>query len=506
MALGMRMDMRQGQSLVMTPQLQQAIKLLQMSNIDLQAFVDSELESNPLLERDEKQDTERREAEKPVETIVADDTVSSLAQDMSQEDRVQTLDTDLDNVYADEAKADSDSRSAAGSSDNLWSDTKSGSGLSLDNDDYDFAATLTRKATLAEHLTDQLNIQSMSEADKLIGHQLIGMVNEAGYLTADIASIAEAMGTEPAHVERVLAAVQNFDPAGCFAKDLADCLALQLKELDRFDPAMATLLANLPLVAKRDFQTLKNLCKVDMDDIRDMVLELRKLNPKPGHAFGSDPVMPVVPDVFVRAARDGSWAVELNNDTLPKVLVNNQYSVNVARGAKATQDKQFMAEAHANATWLVKSLDQRAKTILKVAREIVTQQDAFLVLGVQHLRPISLKTVAEAIEMHESTVSRVTSNKYMSTPRGTFELKYFFTTAIASSNTDGDSHSSESVRHRIKEMIDAETPDAVLSDDTIVTMLQKDGVEIARRTVAKYRESLGLASSVQRRRETKVKL
>lgn len=506
MALGLRMDMRQGQSLVMTPQLQQAIKLLQMSNIDLQAFVDAELESNPLLERDESRDVERREAEKPVETAVAEDTVASLAQDMSQEDRLQTLDTDLDNVYADEAKADSDNRNAAGAGDNIWSNASSGSGLSLDNDDYDFAATLTRKATLAEHLTDQLNMQSMTEADKLVGHQLIGMVNEAGYLTADVASIAENMGTEVAHVVRVLSEVQNFDPAGVFARDLADCLSLQLKELDRLDPAMATLLANLPLVAKRDFLTLKDLCKVDMDDIRDMVLELRKLNPKPGHAFGSDPVMPVVPDVYVRASDDGAWTVELNNDTLPKVLVNNQYAVKVARGAKATEDKQFMAEAHANATWLVKSLDQRAKTILKVAREIVTQQDAFLVLGVQHLRPISLKTVAEAIEMHESTVSRVTSNKYMATPRGTFELKYFFTTAIASSKVDGDSHSSESVRHRIKEMIEAETPDAVLSDDTIVTMLQKDGVEIARRTVAKYRESLGLASSVQRRRETKVRL
>jgi RNA polymerase sigma-54 factor len=505
MAIGLRLDLRQGQSLVMTPQLQQAIKLLQMSNMDLQSFVNEELERNPLLERDEKVENERGEREPVAETVPAEDTMATLAQDMPQEDRLQTLDTDLENVFTHEARADSDVRNQQAPGDNLWSGSKSGSGLSLDNDDYDFAGTLTRKATLGEHLTDQLNMLSLSESDKLIGHQLIGMVNEQGYLTADVASIAETMGTTPGHVDLVLQRLQEFDPAGVFARDLQDCLSLQLKEQNRLDPAMATLLANLPLVAKRDFVGLKNLCRVDMDDIRDMVAELRKLNPKPGHAFGSDPVMPVVPDVFVRAAQDGSWLVELNTETLPRVLVNNQYAVKVARGANAGADKLFLAEAHANATWLVKSLDQRAKTILKVAREIIAQQDAFLILGVQHLRPISLKTVADAISMHESTVSRVTSNKYMATPRGTFELKYFFTTAIASSTADGDSHSSESVRHRIKDMIDAETPDAILSDDTIVSLLQKDGIEIARRTVAKYRESLGIQSSVQRRREARVK-
>ena len=326
------------------------------------------------------------------------------------------------------------------------------------------------------------------------------MVNEAGYLTGDISDIARTLGTSREHVARVLETLKTFDPVGVFAADLQECLALQLSERNRLDPAMATLIANLNLVARRDFAALKSLCKVDLEDIREMIAELKDLNPKPGHAFGSEPVQPVVPDVYVRAAQDGSWLVELNNDTLPRVLFNNQYLSKVSRTASREADKNYLNECQANATWLIKSLDQRAKTILKVAREIVRQQDAFLVLGVQHLRPINLKTVAEAIEMHESTVSRVTSNKYMATPRGTYELKYFFTTAIASSTVGGDSHSAESVRQRIKDMIAAEAPKSILSDDTIVDNLRAEGIEIARRTVAKYRESLNIPSSIQRRR------
>jgi len=328
------------------------------------------------------------------------------------------------------------------------------------------------------------------------------MLNEAGYLTADTASMAETLGTSAAHVEAVLARLQQADPPGVFARDLRECLTLQLKERDRFDPAMATLLAHLDLVARRDYAALKNLCRVDPEDLADMISELRRLNPKPGHAFGSEPVQPVIPDVLVRAAPDGSWIVELNTETLPRVLINNQYMAQVSTAAARSEDRLYLSECQANAAWLVKSLDQRARTILKVAREIVRQQDAFLVLGVQHLRPLNLKTVAAAIEMHESTVSRVTSNKYMATPRGIFELKYFFTTAIASSDMDGDAHSAEAVRHRIRDLIAAEGED-VLSDDTIVEKLKSAGIDIARRTVAKYREGLGIPSSVQRRREVR---
>ena len=387
--------------------------------------------------------------------------------------------------------------------DSGWASLRPQGALSLDAEGLDFDATLTRQPSLAEHLTDQMHLIVSEPAERLIGQHLIGSLNEAGYLTSDVASMAETLGTSVAHVEAVLGKLQASDPAGVFARDLRECLTLQLRELDRFDPAMATLISHLDLVAKRDYVALKALCRVDLDDLKDMVAELRALDPRPGHAFGAEPVQPVIPDVIVRPSPEGAWIVELNTETLPRVLINNQYLARVSATAQRSEDKVYLSECQANATWLVKSLDQRAKTILKVAREIVRQQDAFLLLGVQHLRPLNLRTVADAIEMHESTVSRVTSNKYMATPRGIFELKYFFTTAIASSDSDGDAHSAEAVRHRIKDLIAGEGQD-VLSDDTIVDRLKTSGIDIARRTVAKYRESLGIPSSVQRRREARV--
>jgi RNA polymerase sigma-54 factor len=503
MALMQRMDLRQGQSLVMTPQLQQAIKLLQMSNLELQAFVEVELERNPLLalERDERTDVQKTES--PDERANGGDTVTELSANESQEERLRTLDTDLENVYTHEARADASSRESMGPTDSGWASLRPTGGISLDSDEYDFSASLSKAKTLAEHLTDQLNLNIAGASDRIIGQNLIGMVNEAGYLTEDISDIANYLGTSREHVARVLEKLKTFEPVGVFAADAQECLGLQLRERNRLDPAMATLIANLNLVHKRDFSALKSLCKVDLEDIKEMIAELLTLNPWPGHAFGSEPIQPVVPDVYVRAAQDGSWLVELNNDTLPRVLLSNEYSSKVSKTTSREEDKNYLNylnERQTSATWLIKSLDQRAKTILKVAREIVRQQDAFLVLGVQHLRPINLKTVAEAIEMHESTVSRVTSNKYMATPRGTYELKYFFTTAIASSTAGGDSHSAESVRQRIKDMIAAEVPKSILSDDTIVEILKVEGIEIARRTVAKYRESLNIPSSIQRRR------
>ena len=298
----------------------------------------------------------------------------------------------------------------------------------------------------------------------------------------------------------MLEIIQTFDPPGVCARELSECLALQLKERDRYDPAMASLVANLDLLAKRDLAGLKRACGIDEEDLVDMIAELRRLNPKPGLAFGGGVVQPIVPDVFVRPAPDGGWAVELNADTLPRVLVNQNYYARVSKTARSDKEKAFLAECLQTANWLTRSLDQRARTILKVSTEIVRQQDAFLVHGVQQLRPLNLRMVADAISMHESTVSRVTANKYMATPRGIFELKYFFSSAIAAAD-GGAAHSAEAVRHRIKEMIEAESPAQVLSDDTIVQMLKEAGVDIARRTVAKYRESMRIPSSVQRRRE-----
>jgi RNA polymerase sigma-54 factor len=262
---------------------------------------------------------------------------------------------------------------------------------------------------------------------------------------------------------------------------------------------MAMLLTRLDLVARRDFSQLGALCGVDAEDIADMLAEIRGLNPKPGLAFGSEHVAPVVPDVFVRVGPDGGWLIELNSDTLPRLLVNSRYYAQVSKTARDKDSKTYLTDCLNNANWLVKSLDQRARTILKVATEIVRQQDAFLTYGVRHLRPLNLRMVADAISMHESTVSRVTSNKYIATPRGLFELKYFFTASIQAVN-GAESHSAEAVRDRIKEMIDKEEAKDILSDDRIVSLLTADGVNIARRTVAKYREAMRIPSSVERRR------
>jgi RNA polymerase sigma-54 factor len=334
----------------------------------------------------------------------------------------------------------------------------------------------------------------------MIGQHLIDLVDEAGYLAGEPALIAEKLAAPQAEVEAVLAILQGFDPPGICARNLTECLSIQLAERDRFDPAMQALVGHLDLLAKRDLAALRRICGVDDEDLADMIGEIRQLNPKPGLAFGTTLVQPIVPDVFVRPSPDGSWLVELNSDTLPKVLVNQRYYAQVCKGTKGEKEKAYLADCLQSATWLIRALDQRAKTILKVSIEIVRQQDAFFAHGVQHLRPLNLKTIADAISMHESTVSRVTANKYMATIRGIFELKYFFTSAIAAAD-GGEAHSAEAVRHRIKQLIDEERAPDVLSDDSIVEKLRAAGIDIARRTVAKYREAMRIPSSVQRRRE-----
>ncbi len=503
MALTQRLELRQGQTLVMTPQLQQAIKLLQMSNHELQEFVEEELEKNPLLERGDA-DVSTQPAITQSEPAVTDtDELPVLPLDSEVTATLNSLDTDLGNIYADEARVDRDDRLRPAQMEQSWGSVgTSGSSGSFERDGINFENVLSQQVSLSDFLEQQLSLSPLDPAGRIIGHNLIGMIDEAGYLGTDTQTVAEMLGTSTQAVEETLAVLQTFDPPGILARDLKECLSIQLKEADRFDPAMQALVENLDLLAKRDFKALKRVCGVDIEDIYDMVAEIRNLDPKPGYMFGETSVQPVIPDVIVRAAQDGTWIVELNNETLPKVLVNNQYLATVTSGTDSQKDQTYISECHSNATWLVKSLEQRARTILAVSREIVRQQDAFLVNGIESLKPLNLRNISEAIEMHESTVSRVTSNKYIETPRGIFELKYFFTTAIASTNGE-DEYSAESIRHQIRNLIDAETVDKILSDDAIVASLRDCGIEIARRTVAKYRESMRIPSSVQRRREKK---
>jgi RNA polymerase sigma-54 factor len=490
MALTPRLDLRQSQSLVMTPQLQQAIKLLQLSNLELSTFVEQELEQNPLLERDEGEGaTPGEEAPAIAETGDAGEApMVDLVPGQSEE---APLDLDYENTFTNNGVDES------GNGLTDWGDC---GGRHDFGDDGEFQDTLTREITLRDHLLGQLALDFHQPAERLIARHLIEMLDEAGYLAGDLGQLAESLGCPASLVERVLQRLQHFDPPGLFARSLAECLALQLRERDRLDPAMQMLLDNLELLAKRDLHQLMRLCGVDQEDLTEMIGEIRALNPKPALAFDHHVAAPVTPDIVMRPAGDGGWIVELNNDTLPRVLVNTRYYAQISAGARNKDDKNYLAERFQSANWLVKSLHQRATTILKVATEIVRQQEVFFQKGVQFLRPLVLKDIALEIAMHESTVSRVTTNKFIATPRGIFELKYFFTQSIAGSD-GGDAHSAESVRHRIKTMIDQEAADDVLSDDKIVDILKKDGVDIARRTVAKYREALHIPSSVQRRRD-----
>jgi RNA polymerase sigma-54 factor len=493
MVLTPKLELRQSQQLVMTPQLQQAIRLLQLSNLELGVFVENELERNPLLERDE------------VARDAADGT-HDRADGRARADDKSGHKTEASERGKPEAR---NGESLGPNGDHLgdrsgWASlrpsTHNGDGSDGPNLEEFVAAT----RSLADHLTEQLHLMVTDPAERLIGAHLIHMVDESGYLLGSLEDVAARLGAPQALVDKVLAKLQGFDPPGVLARDLAECLALQLKDANRYDPQIARLLDNLALLGSHNLAALRRAVGVDNDELVEMVAEIKRLNPKPGLKFGSIQIQPILPDVLVRpglnGGPDGSWLVELNSDTLPRVLVNRSYYSTVAKTARSEQDKGYLLDCLQNANWLVKSLDQRARTILRVAEEIVRQQDGFLTHGVEHLKPLNLRTVADAIGMHESTVSRVTSNKYMSTPRGIFELKYFFTSAISAANGAGEAHSSEAVRHRIRLLIDAETPQSVLSDDKLVEYLKRDGIDIARRTVAKYREALRIPSSVQRRR------
>jgi len=479
-ALGPRLDLRQSQSLVMTPQLQQAIKLLALSNLELEAYLAEALEGNPLLDTasadgdgagDER--GEEAGAAAPEAAGEGPDAEPTLASDAGSD-----LDVDFDERFHHDSASDS-------------------VGLSGSGEAVDFDSFAGAEGTLYDHLLAQVG-ERFDGIEAMVAEQIVALIDEAGYLRADLADLAQRLGVPLALVEAVLAGVQGFDPSGVGARDLAECVAIQAREADRYDPAMATMIAHLDLVAKGAFPQLKRICGVDDEDLADMIRELRGYDPKPGLRFGGGAAQAVVPDLFVQRTAQG-WAVEVNSGTLPRLLVNRRYYSELARGA-AAKSKAWLSEQLAGANWLVRALDQRQRTIVKVASEIVRQQEGFFLHGVAHMRPLTLRQVAEAIGMHESTVSRVTSNKYLSCARGLFELKYFFSSGIAATDGDG-AVSAEAIKSRIRALIEAEDAKAILSDETIAQKLAAEGHAVARRTVVKYREAMGYGSSVQRRRQ-----
>jgi RNA polymerase sigma-54 factor len=491
MGLGPRLDLRQSQSLVMTPQLQQAIRLLALSNLEIESFIAEELEKNPLLESGGGSDDGPGESLEPAEPAETGETAGAdeLLLGGSGE---APLDLDLndENIHQDSA-------SDRGLDGGLGLEGIGSGGGEGEGPDFDSFAS--EGLSLQEHLMAQAG-ERLSGTDMLIATQIIEQIDETGYFLASLLDIANRLGAPLGDAERVLAIIQTFDPSGVAARALAECLALQAKDADRYDPAMARLIDNLDYLARGNLPALKRICGVDDEDLADMIRELRAYDPKPGCRFSQgERIDAVVPDVFV-ARRGLGWAIELNSATLPRVLINRSYYTELASGAQDRQSKAWLSECLASANWLTKALDQRARTIIKVATEIVKQQDGFFRHGVEQLRPLTLRAVAEVIGMHESTVSRVTSNKYLACDRGLFELKYFFTSGIQSSD-GGDAVSAEAVKSHIKTLIAAESPSAILSDDQLVELLRAKGFDIARRTVAKYREAIGLGSSVQRRRQ-----
>ncbi|MEM1194762.1 MAG: RNA polymerase factor sigma-54 [Pseudomonadota bacterium] len=499
MALGPRLDLRQSQSLVMTPQLQQAIKLLAASNLEIETYIGDALEANPLLEAGAVTAENTGEPSEP-DDIPREEFTSDQLIAQGRGDGEAPLDLDPGSLDQDRDTGDGNNLSRSASVED-WGGAAP-SGADLGGDDFDFEANRAAELTLGDHLLAQIGAAVKDERQGFIARHLIGLLDDAGYLTSDLREVAMNLSIALDEAEGALAAIQTLDPSGVGARNLAECIAIQAKEADRYDPCMARLIDNLELVAQGEVARLKRLCSVDEEDLADMLSELRRYDPKPGLAFAPTSDNAVVPDILLAANGENGWDISLNEDTLPRLVVNRDYYVQLSDGATNQEAQGWLKEKLADAHWLIRALDQRQRTILKTAAEIVKQQDGFFRRGVSELRPLTLREVAEKIEMHESTVSRVTSNKYLSCERGTFELKYFFSSGVASS--DGEGASSEAIKARIKALTDGEDPKKVLSDQKLVDLLKEEGFDLARRTVAKYREAIGVGSSAQRRRAKKI--
>lgn len=464
---------QQRQTLVMTPQLQQSIKLLQMSSGELTEYIEEQLEQNPLLTTEGE----------PSVAVPEERSESRDEQPAEETETYEPPDGD-DAAY--------------------WSMNPSEHNNYGDSGNVLEQTVAAESPSLAEHLQSQLNMEIPDPAERMIGLYLISVLDENGYLREKIEAVSSLLHCEPEEVMAVLTKLQELDPPGVFARDLAECLTIQLRDRDRLDPAMEKMLQNLDLLGRGEIDRLAKICGLSVEETQEMAAEIRALNPKPARNFTVEVTQQIRPDVVVKSDGQNGWHVELSGDALPRLLINEKYYAHVEGRAQTPEVKRYINDHLQHANWLIKALDQRAKTILKTASEIVKQQDLFLKYGLRYLKPLTLKIVADAIGMHESTVSRVTNGKYMQTPRGLLELKYFFTSGLAC-DTGLGSLSSEAVKEQIKNLIEQEQPDKVLSDDDIADTLKSRGIDIARRTVAKYREALGLGSSTERRRQYKLK-
>lgn len=499
--VGIKQEFRQSQQLVMTQALQQSIKLLQLSAIELQEYIDEEIEKNPLLTKEEAESDNEQPNEVGADEPTIDASAGSEEPDLRSETQEVTV-SDSD-YSANEELVD-------GSYGDEWSEgeiTPISASMHSSSGGYDgegegdvIASASAREQTLREYLLEQIHMDITDNAQRLIAEQLTDMLDDAGYLREETSGLAKRLGASEEEIEAVIQRLQQMEPVGVFARSLTECLRLQLADMNRLDPVMETFLDNIEMMASGDLAGLRKKCSADTEDFAQMIADIRRCNPKPGVGFAAEEVQAVIPDVIVRRAKAGGWHLELNPEAMPRVLVNRHYAADVGARSGDKEAKKFVSEQMANANWLIKALDQRANTILKVATEIVKQQDKFLQHGIRFLKPLVLKDIAAAIGMHESTVSRVTTAKFMATPRGTLELKFFFTSSINAGSGAND-FSSKTVQYYIKELVNGEDPKHILSDDALVKQLKDRNIDVARRTVTKYREEMNIPSSVVRRRQ-----
>lgn len=501
--VGLKQEFRQSQNLVMTQQLQQSIKLLQLSAVELQEFVDAELEKNPLLTKEEGEAPPAQEAEEGSEER------AEAAENASEREHASSENTEINVSDKDYSVAED---LEGGSYGDEWMDGDSvgisamsagaqGSSSSYDSEGEGFGVegAEAREQTLREHVIEQIHMDIVDPVEQVIAEQLTDLLDDAGYLREDTSTLARNLGVTEKEIDVVIGKLQQMEPVGVFARSLTECLRLQLADMDRLDPIMENFLENIEMMGQGDLKGLQKKIGVDAEDFAQILADIRRCNPKPAMGFAAEDAQAVIPDVIVRKAKGGGWHLELNAEALPRVLINRQYASDVGAKASDKEAKKFMNEQMANANWLIKALDQRANTILKVATAIVEQQDKFLNHGIRFLKPLVLKDIAAAVGMHESTISRVTTAKFMATPRGTLELKFFFTSAIGAGS--GNDFSSKTVMFYIKELVNAEDPKDILSDDAIVKRLKDKNIDVARRTVTKYREEMNIPSSVVRRRQ-----
>ncbi|MGW8311644.1 MAG: RNA polymerase factor sigma-54 [Desulfuromonadales bacterium] len=481
MALEIRQQLKLSQQLVMTPQLQQAIKLLQLSRMELMDVVRTELEENPVLEEGQETSEEK--------TLTEEEHANDIAADQAQES-VKELDGDGNGMSEIDWRTYLESYSLGGSTADSYED---------DEDRPSYENLLTRKPTLSDHLLWQLSLSRLENQDRAIASEIIGNVDDDGYLQVSVAELAEQSGCDPAQIERVLAVVQDFDPPGIASRNLQECLLKQLAQLGMSEDLVSIILRDhLDDLENRRYQVIARNLQVPLDEVFGIAKFISSLDPRPGSQYGQEEIHYIVPDIFVYKISD-EYVVVLNDEGLPNLRINSFYR-NALAGSTQLDEKagEYIQEKLRGALWLIKSIHQRQRTIYRVTKSIVKFQREFFDRGVDYLKPLVLRDVAEDIEMHESTVSRVTTNKYVQTPQGLFELKYFFNSGI--STTEGDSVASESVKSKIKEIISSENTRKPYSDQKIVELLHSQGIDIARRTVTKYREMLGVGSSTQRKR------